>query len=216
MTDGQMIHKAMIGVMRELGAIAKAQKNQHFKYNFRGIDAVYKELHPILKRHGIYQLPEVIDTRIERNDKSVTAIVDINYHFVAEDGSRVTTRVVGMGADTGDKATNKALSGAHKYALLQTFVIPCEGMDDQDASDFEYKTADKKKDPNDEPYTEADKSWLWNTMNARHVYDKDFAKRLHDKAVWESWTKAKVIAEIATERDRARTAAEMEKQGVTS
>lgn len=46
-----------------------------------------------------------------------------------------------MGADTGDKAFNKALAAAHKYALLQAFLVPCDGMDDQDGEGFEYQGA---------------------------------------------------------------------------
>jgi hypothetical protein len=35
--------------------------------------------------------------------------------------------------DSGDKATNKAMSAAYKYAALQTFCIPTEGDNDADA-----------------------------------------------------------------------------------
>src|SRR5690606_11320769 len=37
------------------------------------------------------------------------------------------------GLDSGDKATNKALSAALKYALIQTFSIPTEDMAEGDA-----------------------------------------------------------------------------------
>ena len=35
--------------------------------------------------------------------------------------------------DSGDKATNKAMAAAFKYALFQTFCIPTEEMKDADA-----------------------------------------------------------------------------------
>jgi hypothetical protein len=35
--------------------------------------------------------------------------------------------------DSGDKATNKAMSAAYKYAAFQTFAIPTEGNPDADA-----------------------------------------------------------------------------------
>ena len=41
--------------------------------------------------------------------------------------------VVGEGMDSGDKAANKAMAIAHKYALLQTFCIPTEEQKDPDA-----------------------------------------------------------------------------------
>jgi len=39
--------------------------------------------------------------------------------------------------DSGDKATNKAMSAAYKYALMQTFAIPTEGDNDADATTHE-------------------------------------------------------------------------------
>jgi hypothetical protein len=35
--------------------------------------------------------------------------------------------------DSGDKATNKAMSAAYKYACMQSFCIPTEGDNDADA-----------------------------------------------------------------------------------
>jgi hypothetical protein len=36
--------------------------------------------------------------------------------------------------DSGDKATNKAMSAAYKYACIQAFSIPTEGDNDADAT----------------------------------------------------------------------------------
>jgi hypothetical protein len=36
--------------------------------------------------------------------------------------------------DSGDKSTNKAMSAAHKYAILQAFTVPTEGDNDPDAT----------------------------------------------------------------------------------
>lgn len=221
MSEAPGIHKSMIAVMRELKEISKDQKNQHFRYSFRGIDQVYNVLHPLLKKHGIFQLPTLVSQDIQREGKTVTAVVVVDYRFVAEDGSEVTTRVIGMGADTGDKATNKALSGAHKYALLQTFVIPCEGMDDQDASDFQYKGDAAAKPlaaklPADPVYKETDKSWLWAELKKNRMDDDEgtaFAKKLHEQAVWDSKAKSTVLAMIREEYDRRRTLENMHKTG---
>ena len=61
-------------------------------------------------------------------------VVDMNFHFTsAIDGSVCTVRMAGESMDTGDKATNKAMSAAYKYACMQTFCIPTEGDNDADA-----------------------------------------------------------------------------------
>jgi hypothetical protein len=50
----------------------------------------------------------------------------------AEDGSKHTARTFGEAMDSGDKATNKAMSAAYKYMAFQTFAIPTEGDNDAD------------------------------------------------------------------------------------
>jgi hypothetical protein len=51
----------------------------------------------------------------------------------------------GEAMDSGDKATNKAMSAAYKYALMQTFAIPTEGDHDSENQTHEVarKLADK-------------------------------------------------------------------------
>ena len=43
----------------------------------------------------------------------------------------------GEAMDSGDKATNKAMSAAYKYAAMQAFCIPTEGDNDADATTHE-------------------------------------------------------------------------------
>jgi hypothetical protein len=45
--------------------------------------------------------------------------------------------------DSGDKATNKAMSAAYKYMAFQTFAIPTEG--DNDADNHTHEAAPKAK-----------------------------------------------------------------------
>jgi hypothetical protein len=59
----------------------------------------------------------------------------MRYLFVTTDGSSLEAVVYGEAMDSGDKATNKAMSAAHKYALLQTFLIPTEDVEDSDADE---------------------------------------------------------------------------------
>jgi hypothetical protein len=51
----------------------------------------------------------------------------------ADDGSIHVVRTMGEAMDSSDKATNKAMSAAYKYAALMTFAIPTEGDNDADA-----------------------------------------------------------------------------------
>ena len=54
-------------------------------------------------------------------------VVKAEFDFVStEDGSIHTVTTYGEAMDSGDKATNKAMSIAYKYAAFQAFCIPTE------------------------------------------------------------------------------------------
>lgn len=139
-----LIHTKLAAIMAEVEAIGKDKKNEQQGFKFRGIDDVYNALHPILAKHGVFSAPEVVKVdREERQTKNgstlMYSIVTMRHHFFATDGSSVTTTVVGEGMDSGDKASNKAMAVAHKYALLQLLCIPTADMEDPDKTTHEVK-----------------------------------------------------------------------------
>ena len=120
--------------------IAKARKNQQQGYSFRGIDDVYSALAPLLAEHRLCILPRVLSRTVteratQRGGALFYVTVDVEFDFVAAtDASKHTVRVQGEAMDSADKATNKAMSAAYKYACLQAFCIPTEGDNDADAT----------------------------------------------------------------------------------
>lgn len=120
--------------------IAKDRKNQQQGYSFRGIDDVYNALAPILARTGLVILPRILSrVMTEREAKSggllFNVVVEAEFDFVsAHDSSRHAVRTYGEAMDSADKATNKAMSAAYKYAAFQAFCIPTEGDHDTDAT----------------------------------------------------------------------------------
>jgi len=137
-----LIYKKMSEVMRDIGSVGKDQKNQAQGFKFRGIDQFVNSLYPALTKHGVFMAPRCVSEQHELKevtrgsgkagiDKHVTIMME--YDFFAEDGSKVTVGPIpAEGLDSGDKATNKALSAALKYALIQTFSIPTEDMAEAD------------------------------------------------------------------------------------
>lgn len=119
--------------------IGKDRKNQQQGYSFRGIDDMYNALAPLLADSGLCILPRVLARHCEeRTNAKGTALfyvdVEAEFDFVsAEDGSKHTVKTFGEAMDSGDKATNKAMSAAYKYAVMQAFSIPTEGDNDADA-----------------------------------------------------------------------------------
>ena len=131
------IHTKMVEVMRAVGAIGKTEKNTGQGFMFRGIDNVYNSLHKHMAEAGIYTTSEMLEkSREERTTAKGTVlaytVLKIRYTFHAEDGSTVTTEVIGEGMDSGDKSSNKGMAIAHKYALLQAFMVPTEDIKDPD------------------------------------------------------------------------------------
>lgn len=119
--------------MAEIGAIGKTKKSPGVNFAYRGIDDVMNELHPLLAKHQVLTIPEVIDhLREERQTNSgkpmIYSIMTVKIHFVAVDGSEVVATVVGEGMDMSDKAGNKAMAIAYKYACCQVLCIPTEEM----------------------------------------------------------------------------------------
>lgn len=111
--------------------IAKNSKNQMQGFNFRGIDAVYNTLAPLLAKHKLCILPRCLERIcVERTNAKGTALfyvtVKSDFDFVGIDGSKHTITTYGEAMDSGDKATNKAMSAAYKYAAFQAFCIPTE------------------------------------------------------------------------------------------
>jgi hypothetical protein len=130
--------------MQEVEAVGKNDKNAQQGFMYRGIDSVMNAMQPLLAKHKIFVVPEVLEQQREERQTSrggnlIYSICKIRFTFYAEDGSSVSAVTIGEGMDSGDKATNKAMSIAFKYALFQTFCIPTEEMPDPDGECHEVK-----------------------------------------------------------------------------
>lgn len=138
------IYQSICAVMNDIGAVGKDSKNAQQGFMFRGIDAVMNALKPALAKNKMFVVPKIINCdRDERTNAKGTTLFyvrcTIEYTFYAEDGSHIEAVVIGEGMDAGDKATNKAMSIAFKYACFQVFCIPTEEMVDPDAECHEVK-----------------------------------------------------------------------------
>lgn len=132
------IYETITAVMEEIGAIGKNSKNNQQNFMYRGIDAVMNALSPAFVKHRLFVIPEVLEQKREERQTNkggnlIYSICRVKYTFYAEDGSSLAAVTIGEGMDSGDKATNKAMSIAFKYACFQVFCIPTEEMRDPDS-----------------------------------------------------------------------------------
>lgn len=199
------IYQAISKCMKEIGAVGKNNVNQQQGFKYRGIDAVMNGINPALVKNHVFVVPEVLDQKREERTTAkggllIYSICKIKFTFYAEDGSSITAVTIGEGMDSGDKATNKAMAIAFKYACFQVFCIPTEEMTDPDA---ECHTPEPKK-PKPEPasveqlhrmdelviaYSEVCESCtptdVWNELKKRHRFSEidDISADMADRII---------------------------------
>jgi hypothetical protein len=145
-TTALPIAQAMGAIMKEVGAIAKKDKNTSQGFNFRGIDSVVNAVSPALQKHGVIVVPSVEDyeystVEVGRNRTAMGHVkVKVTYTFIGAKGDEIKATVVGEAMDSGDKATAKAMSVAFRTALLQALSLPTDELD-PDASSYERSNA---------------------------------------------------------------------------
>ncbi len=128
------VYSAIAAVAAQMAkdGISKSRTNAQQGFKFRGIDETLNALAPVLSEHGLVVLPRMLSRELtERQTRNggvlFSVVVDAEFDFVAvEDGSKHTVKTYGEAMDSGDKATNKAMSIAYKYAAFLAFCIPVE------------------------------------------------------------------------------------------
>lgn len=129
-----MIYAALAKVMAEVGHIGKTRKNQAQNYQFRGVDDVVAHVQDIMAQHGVLCVPRVVERERDivpsKSGGSMASVrLLVEHTFYAADGSAVVCTTLGEAMDSGDKASNKAMSAALKYALTETLLIPTYEVD---------------------------------------------------------------------------------------
>jgi hypothetical protein len=139
------IYAAINAVRAELAKIGikKGRRNEFQGFNFRGIDDMYNAVSGLLAEHGVCIMPRYSEReQIERVNEKGKPLFWVSlrgaFDFVSSiDGSSHTVVTYGEAFDSADKATNKAMAAAMKYAIMETFTIPTEGDNDADGSHHE-------------------------------------------------------------------------------
>jgi len=128
--------------MGEIDRIAKDKKNEFHNYQYASEQAIKEALHPLLVKHGVIFQPEFSNLRREiyvtkNGIRGSVTDIDVEYTFHDVDtGEFIKGKSVGTGDDSADKGTYKAITGAIKYILTSTFLIPTgDDPEDTDAND---------------------------------------------------------------------------------
>jgi hypothetical protein len=143
------VHTAILGVMDDLCKVglSKDRTNQQQQFKYRGIDDLRNVLAPLLVKHKLLILPCVLSRQMTERESAkggalFSVVLEVQYTFksVIDDSTEIVGPIYGEAMDSGDKATNKALSVAYKYMCFDAFSIRTEGDDtanDPDATTHE-------------------------------------------------------------------------------
>jgi hypothetical protein len=136
--DARTIHERMVAILAELPAIGKDAKNTQQNFMYRSHDAVLNALNPLLAKHGVFVVPDVVRRETAtRQTKSGTTMYEVNlqvgYTFYGLTGDSIKASAWGEGTDSGDKSTNKAMTMAFKNVIAQAFAVSTADTVDSDS-----------------------------------------------------------------------------------
>lgn len=107
--------------MSEIGTIEKDATNNFHKYRYASEFAIKKALNPLLIKHGVLFKVDITD---HKQHETLT-VLNLGYRFIdVESGEELSGVFVGSGEDKGDKGVYKAITGAIKYIITSSFLIP--------------------------------------------------------------------------------------------
>ena len=158
MSDTENIHSKLAAIIGELPAIGKESRvTGNFGYNYRGIEDILPAVKTLFAKHGVHVSPNhtLVSDEFGLGNKGNQrrVVLHSGFSFYAADGSSFTCFTMGEAMDTQDKALNKAMTAAYKYALIQTLAI-ADG-DDPDA----YQPGESAPATETQPAAEPSESW---------------------------------------------------------
>ncbi len=199
------IYEAISAVMEDIGAVGKNSKNSQQGFMYRGIDEVMNALNPAMIKHKVFVTPTVLEQKREERQTAkggllLYSICTIRFRFYTTDGSYVEATTIGEGMDSGDKATNKAMSVAFKYACFQTFCIPTEEMAEPDATSPEATPTQPEGIPMPTAITGVEIANIRAEMERTGIYEKTILNNMGMKSI-DELTPALYVAIMTRFRD---------------
>jgi hypothetical protein len=144
MSERKNLAEKMAAVMMAATTVAKNGHNNYFNYDYATEADILRTVRETLAHEGVAVIPSV--EKMERAPGAKGAITTLTVAFTFTDGvDSYKTTVIGEGQDQADKGAYKALTGATKYAILKTFLIPTG--DDPEADDAPPATVTRPKEP---------------------------------------------------------------------
>lgn len=137
--NSRSLHRKIAEIVQAVGNVAEDGYNSQHKYRYVSEAAFLRALRTEMANRFVTVYPQIVDgtlrtdARTDGGKGTITTCV-VAYTFTdGESGESFTSSVASQGFDTLDKGAFKAMTGAIKYVLRQTFMIPTG--DDAEQSD---------------------------------------------------------------------------------
>lgn len=145
-TNDLNLYQKLAAITGDLGAIAKGGTNREQSYSFIEYGAVAGKLRELFAIYNVMCIPKMgarteTEVTTKSGSKGYHVLIEFTFTFVNGDkpDEREEIPWIGEATDYGDKATNKAATGALKYCLMRTFNVSEKG-DDPDGTTPEAHT----------------------------------------------------------------------------
>ena len=144
------LRQKLAEVRRRIGYIQKRGHNERFNYSYVTAADIAGSVGDILAELGVVVIPRLEDISYEsavgRGEATRMARVVMAYTFADVDsGEEIIAKVAGQGLDPGDKAPYKAMTGALKYALLQSFLLATGDDPEDERVDARFSTPSSER-----------------------------------------------------------------------
>lgn len=122
------LYQKMFAVMADVPFMPKNGFNEKQRYAYATDADITLTMRNLLLQHGLLFLPPQVEQcqqELSPSGKQLLITAHVTIGIVDIDtGESYSSTIVGQGADMGDKGIYKAITGAIKYWLLKTFMIP--------------------------------------------------------------------------------------------
>ncbi len=156
------LRQKLAAVRRRIGYVQKRGHNERFNYSYVTAADIAGSVGDILAELGVVVIPKLEEISYEsaasRGEAIRMARVVMAYTFADVDsGEEIIAKVAGQGLDPGDKAPYKAMTGALKYALLQSFLLATGDDPEDERGDARFATSGSDRPINAEEVRDLEK-----------------------------------------------------------
>lgn len=204
MSENKSIYSKILKVMKEVERVPKNGYNEFHKYYYATESDLTEHIRPILIDAGL----AFFSTVLEQSREGEFTKVKMEFTLAdTETGETLKSVYWGEGQDRGDKGLYKAYTGATKYFLMKTFLIPTgdDPEGDPTVDERNHQNAIQQEKLATDKQLDLITNLLKKNVNKKHSFDylyQALKKKMNTEKEMEQWTisEASKAIEILTRK----------------